>query len=156
MGKVVVTADKNGNIIGVSENNPEYGYVRVEQSGAFINDQGWLRLSKRSTFIKGLVSDLQEVGFKEGQELAGKIIVVESLSPFNTENPDRDLKIAGDSGVICRLDDQPIYRQTFYTTNMDSTDQLIPHTNVEEIREVMAAQKAMASLKRMPVEQTEL
>ncbi len=88
MGKVVVTADKNGNVIGVSENNPDYGYVRVEQTGSFINDQGWLRVSKRSALIKGLVKDLMETGFTEGQELDGKVIVVESLNPFNPENPD--------------------------------------------------------------------
>jgi len=148
MGKVVVTADKNGNVIGISENNPEYGYVRVEQTGTFINDQGWLRLSKRSTLIKGLVNDLLEVGFKNGQELPGKIVVVESLIPFNPENPDRDLKVAGNTGIVCRTDDQPIYRQTLYTTNTEMQDHLITHTNSEEIREVQAAQKAIASLRR--------
>jgi hypothetical protein len=104
MGKVVVTADKNGNVIGISENSPEYGYVRVEQTGSFINDQGWLRISRRSALIKGLVKDLVETGFTDGQELKGKIVVVESLTPFNTDNPDRDLKIAGDTGVVCRID----------------------------------------------------
>jgi hypothetical protein len=146
MGKVVVTADKNGNVIGVSENNPEYGYVRVEQTGSFINDQGWLRISRRSALIKGLVKDLVETGFTEGQELEGKVVVVESLTPFNSENPDRDLKIAGETGVVCRIDDQPIYRQTFYTTNANNQDQLIMHTNTEEIREVQAAQRAMSTL----------
>jgi len=147
MSKVVVTGDVNGNVIGVSENNPDYGYVRVEQTGTFINDQGWLRMSKRSTLIKGLVRDLQEANFKAGQELPGKIVVIESLVPFNAENPDRDLKIAGDTGVICRIDDQPIYRQTFFTSNLDATDELITHTNSEEIREVQAAQKAVSALK---------
>jgi len=147
MGKVVVTADKNGNVIGVSENNPDYGYVRVEQTGSFINDQGWLRVSKRSALIKGLVKDLMETSFTEGQELDGKIIVVESLSPFNPENPDRDLKIAGETGVVCRIEDQPIYRQSFYTTNNNLQDELIMHTNSEEIREVQAAQRAVSSLK---------
>lgn len=147
MGKVVVTADKNGNVIGVSENNPDYGYVRVEQTGSFINDQGWLRVSKRSALIKGLVKDLMETGFTEGQELDGKVIVVESLIPFNPENPDRDLKIAGETGVVCRIDDQPIYRQSFYTTNNNLQDELIMHTNSEEIREVQAAQRAVSSLK---------
>jgi hypothetical protein len=145
--KVVVTADANGNVIGVSENNPEYGYVRVEQSGAFINDQGWLRISKRSALIKGLVKDLVEAGFTSGQELPGKIVVVESLTPFNTQNPDRDLKIAGGTGVVCRIDDEPIYRQTFYTTNQELNDHLIMHTNAEEIKEVQAAQKAVSALK---------
>ena len=150
--KVVVTADTNGNVIGVSENNPEYGYVRVEQAGAFINDQGWLRISKRSALIKGLVKDLVEAGFTAGQELPGKIVVVESLTPFNTQNPDRDLKIAGGTGVVCRIEDEPIYRQSFYTTNQDLNDHLIMHTNTEEIREVQAAQKAVSALKNFKKE----
>lgn len=150
MGKVVVTADKNGNVIGVSENNPEYGYVRVEQTGSFINDQGWLRISRRSALIKGTVKDLVETGFSEGQEMGGKLVVKETLTPFNPENPDRDLKIAGDTGVVCRLDDQPIYRQTFYTMNESMQDQLIAHTNTEEIREVQAAQRSIISLKMRP------
>lgn len=147
MGKVVVTADKNGNVIGVSENNPEYGYVRVEQTGSFINDQGWLRISRRSALIKGLVKDLIDTGFKEGQEIAGKITVQESLIPFNPENPDRDLKVAGDTGIICRYDDQPIYRQSFYTPNEKVEDVFITHTNSEEIKEVQAAQRSISSLK---------
>jgi hypothetical protein len=154
MGKVVVTADKNGNVIGVSENNPEYGYVRVEQTGSFINDQGWLRISRRSALIKGLVKDLVETGFTEGQEMPGKLVVKESTVPFNPENPDRDLKIAGETGVVCRIDDQPIYRQTFYTMNENAQDQLLPHTNTEEIREVQGAQRAIGSLKsRTPLRQ---
>jgi len=146
MSKVLVTADQNGNVIGVSQNNPEYGYIRVEQTTVQINDQGWLRNVKRSALIKGKVVDLQEVGYREGTELPGKIVVVESLTPFNPENPDRDLKIAGSTGVVCRIDDQPIYRQTFYTQNLTACDEFITHTNSEEIKEVQSAQKAMSSL----------
>ena len=144
--KVLVAADKNGNVIGVSENNPDYGYIRLEQNSVQINDQGWLRNAKRSALIKGRVEDLMAAGYREGQELSGKIVVVESLSPFNVNNPDRDLKIAGDTGVICRVDDEPVYRQSFYTQNPDAFDMLITHTNADEIREVQAAQKAMTSL----------
>ena len=147
MSKVVVTADINGNVIGVSKNNPEYGYVRVEQTAIQINEQGWLRNVKRSALIKGLVKDLVEAGFRAGKEMPGKIVINESLNPFNPENPDRDLKIAGDTGVVCRIDDQPIYRQAFYTTNVDAQDQLIMHTNTEEIREVQSAQRAVSALK---------
>ena len=146
MGKVVVTADKNGNVVGVSEKSPEYGYVRVEQVSSQINDQGWLRTVRRSALIKGLVNDLVEANFRVGKELPGKIIIQESLVPFNPQNPDRDLKVAGDTGVICRIDDQPIYRQAFYTTNDNAQDQLIMHTNTEEIREVQAAQRSLSSL----------
>jgi len=146
MSKVVVTADADGNVIGVSKNSPEYGYVRVEQTVNQINDRGWLRVTKRSALIKGLVKDLIEAGLTAGKEIPGKIVVVESFQPFNTENPDRDLKIAGDTGIICRVDDEPIYRQTFYTSNPEAVDVLIMHTNTEEIREVQASLKAVESL----------
>jgi hypothetical protein len=146
MSKVTVCADKDGNVIGVSENNPEYGYVRVEQTIQEINDQGWLRIAKRSALIKGKVEDLQQMNFADGQELEGKIVVKESLTPFNTDEPDRDLKIAGDTGVICRQDDQPIYRQANYTTNPDAFDVFVTHTNGQEIKDVQQAQKAMNAL----------
>lgn len=146
-GKVRVTADENGTVIGVSANNPEYGYVRVEQVVTQVNDEGWLRLAKRSALLKGKVEDLIDMDYKEGQELSGKIIVKESFDPFNPENPDRDLKIAGDTGITCRVDDLPIYRQTFYTLNESATDELIMHNNGDEIREVMAAQKAIRKIR---------
>lgn len=146
---VTVAADKNGNIIGVSENNPEYGWIRVEQHVRVINDRGWLRNAKRSALIKGKVQDLVDCNYQLGEEIPGKIIVVESLKPFNPENPDRDLKIAGDTGVICRIDDQPIYRQTFFTSNVNAEDDLIMHSNTEEIREVQAAQRSVAALTKL-------
>lgn len=146
MSKVKVAADKNGNIIGVSQNNPEYGYIRVEQVATQINDQGWLRNVKRSALIKGKVDDLLACNYKEGSEIQGKIVVVESFEPFNPTNPDRDLKIAGDTGVICRVNDQPIYRQTFFTCNQDATDELITHNNADEIRDVQSAQRSLTSL----------
>ena len=145
--KVRVTADINGNVIGVSQNNPEYGYVRVEQSVTQISEAGWLKPVKRSALIKGKVEDLAQAGFIDGFELSGKIIVKESLTPFNPENPDKDLKIAGQTGVVCRIDDQPIYRQTFFTSNQEAYDELITHDNTTEIREVQLAQKEISSLK---------
>ena len=145
--KVRVTADINGNVIGVSSNNPEYGYVRVEQSVTQISEAGWLKPVRRSALIKGKVEDLAQAGFVEGHELSGKIIVKESLTPFNPENPDKDLKIAGQTGVVCTIDDQPIYRQTFYTSNQEAYDELITHDNTTEIREVQVAQREISSLK---------
>lgn len=151
--KVTVTADAQGSIITVSQNNPEFGYVRVEQNVTQIDQRGWLKNVKRSTLIKGRVTDLSTAGFKSGSQLPGKIIVMESLAPFNTENPERDLKIAGDSGIVCRIDDQPIYRQTFYTPDPNAQDELIMHNNTEEIREVMEATRAINMLRsNKPVE----
>jgi hypothetical protein len=148
MNRVTVAADKNGNVIGISPNNPEYGWIRVEQNARVINDRGWLRNAKRSALIKGKVEDLVDSAYKDGEEITGKIIVVESHDPFNPENPDRDIKIAGDTGVICRVDDQAIYRQTFFTPNVNAQDELIMHTNAEEIKEVQSAQRAIGSLNK--------
>jgi hypothetical protein len=152
MSKVTVTADKNGNIVKISENNPEFGFIRVEQIATQIAN-GWLRKVKRSAIINGNVNDLLEASFKDGQELAGKIVIVESFNPFNPENPDRDLKIAGDTGIICRVDDQPIYRQSVYTVNDQAQDEFIMHDNTEEIKEVVTIQKSLVKAK--PVEEKE-
>lgn len=157
MTKVNVVADKNGNIICISENNPEYGWIFVEQLTTQI-DNGWLRNVRRKARIMGKVTDLQENGYTEGKELPGKIIVKESFTPFNQNDPDKDLKIAGSTGIICRVDDQAIYRQTVYTTNENLQDELIHHTNTDEIREVTEAQKnAFSGLKlKMKEEKIEL
>lgn len=146
MNKVIVTADSMGAVIGVSQNSPEYGYVRVEQTTPIVNEQGWLSIQKRSALIKGKVEDLQATGFYAGQVLPGRIVVKESHTPFNTVTPERDLKIAGDTGVVCRVDDQPIYRQSFYTAQLDASDELIQHNNQDEIREVQASQKALQKI----------
>ena len=146
MYKVKVKADKNKNVITVSENNPEYGHITVEQETIQINNTGWLKTSKRLAFINGKVEDLKKANYQEGSELQGKIVIIESLTPFNAENPDRDLKIAGGTGVICRYEDQPIYRRSFFTTNQNAFDELISHTNSSEISEVGSAQRIMSKL----------
>jgi hypothetical protein len=92
------------------------------------------------------VEDLLACSYRDGSEITGKIVVKESFEPFNTTNPDRDLKIAGDTGVICRVGDQPIYRQSFFTQNLNSVDELIMHDNSEEIRDVQVAQRSLSSL----------
>lgn len=146
--KVTVKGDKNKNVITVSEKNPDFGWLTVEQDVFQINDRGWLRSTKRTALIHGRVDDLKESGFVAGTEIPGKIVVLESLTPFNTKNPDEDLKVAGTTGVICRLDDQPIYRKAFFTTNQNLSDEFVTHTNTDEIREVMEAQKMLDILQK--------
>lgn len=143
---VVITADQLGSVIGVSANNPEYGYIRVEQTANQISEGGWLKLVKRSALIKGKVNDLKAINYKAGDVIPGNIVVRESLEPFNPANPDRDLKIAGSTGVPCTLDDQPIYRTSYYTNNPHAVDEFITHNNTEDIRNAQAAQKAIGSL----------
>lgn len=136
--KVTVTADELGNVINQSLNS-DIGYVRIEQQIKTIGLNNWVKNEKRSALIFGKIEDLQAFGFKQNQELDGKIIVEESLQPFNPNTAEREMKMAGNTGICCRVDDQPIYRRTRFTANMDDQDTLIQHTNVDEIREAIAA-----------------
>jgi len=155
MSTVKVKANKNKKIVTINENNPELGWITLEQEVFQISEKGWLKGTMRTALIHGKVDDLVKAGYKEGTELPGKIVILESLTPFNSENPDRDLKIAGNTGVICRVDDQPIYRKPFYTNNVNSFDEFISHTNGEEIKEVMEAQEMIRILENSKSAATE-
>ena len=138
--KVTVVADENGNAVRQSQNSPEYGFVRIVQDAVSYGSNGWVNRKQRSTLILGKMEDLEEIGFQDGQEMEGKIVVKESTEPFNTTDPDRDLKIAGSTGIICcTADGEPIYRTTFYDFSGTQEDTLIPHANGDAIREANAA-----------------
>jgi len=135
MSKVNIQPDELGNVIRVSKNNPEYGHVRITQDRVVFKSNGWVKRSELSTLIHGKVEDLEAIDIANKTELPGKIVVIERLDPFNSDDPDRDMKIAGDTGVICVKDDQPIYRKTFFVQNTETQDELIDHTNRDEIKE---------------------
>jgi hypothetical protein len=142
--KVVVLADATtGSVINVS-NNPEFGYIRVEQTVNQYDDNGFLRRKKLSAIISAEMEDLQAAGYYAGQLLDGKIIVQESLEPFNDKNPERDLKVAGSTGIVCRVDGAPVYRRTLYTEKQNLTDSPIAHTNVDEIKAAYETTKSSA------------
>lgn len=63
------------------------------------------------------------------------------MTPFNEKDPERDYKVAGKTGIVCTLDDQPIYRKAFYTLNMEAYDVTVGHNNTEAIRAEYNAQK---------------
>lgn len=131
---VKVSANEAGKVVNVSENNPAYGFIRVTQDRLITDDSGWLRVKTLSALIPGLVSDLNKLGWVDGQEIEGKIIIKEKLEPFNKKNPEKDLKIAGDTGIVCKIGGKSIYRNTMYTTSATAQDITINHDNVEEIR----------------------
>lgn len=141
MNKAKVSANEAGQVITASKNNPEYGFIVVKQETS-VFENGWMRRAVRSALISGNVADLKSAGFYAGQELDGKIIVKESLTPFNDVNPERDLKIAGDTGITCTFEGQPIYRVTEFTSNLDAKDVLIEHDNKEAIQAKYAEMKA--------------
>jgi hypothetical protein len=145
--KVKVTADKAGNVISVSKNNPEWGHIRVEQTRMVVNDKGFATATRVSALIPGKVEELAAFGFTAGQELGGTIFIKEQTNPFNVETPERDLKVAGTSGVICKIGDQAIYRKNFYSENPEKLDETVEHTNKDEIT---AAYEAVRSTAMQP------
>lgn len=145
--KVKVTSNDEGAIIIVSENNPDYGHIRVTQERIIFDINGFAKPRVISAFVHGTLDDLKSIGWSAGQEVEGKIIERESLKPFNPKQPERDYKVAGKTGVICNVDGQPIYRKTLYTTNINALDERIAHTNTNEIKLAFDALKEQEALK---------
>jgi hypothetical protein len=132
--KVVVVADPaTGGVINVSENNPEWGYVKVQQT-VIVVDKSIATRRVRTALINAQLIDLELMDFHAGQQLDGRIVVEESLIPFNKTNPNRDLKVAGSTGIPCTINGQNIYRRTYFTTKESAKDVEIAHDNVEELR----------------------
>lgn len=141
--KVIVLADETTkNVVNVSTNNPEYGYIRVQQVRTVVDDNGFLRRKVITALSPGLVSELTDMGFYAGQQLDGKIVIEESLEPFNKETPERDLKVAGETGVLCTYAGLPIYRRTKFSFDANAVDTLIKHDNGEELRAAYNAHKS--------------
>jgi hypothetical protein len=136
--KVQITANKAGQ--AVTSNNNGYGFIRVSQTRMSIDERtGFAKPIVLSALIKGKVEHLDMFGYSAGEVLPGKIVIKESLEPFNTKNPEKDYKIAGDTGIICCADGQPIYRNCFYNVSGTDTDELIAHTNADAIRDAFAS-----------------
>jgi hypothetical protein len=136
---VKIVADATtGAVVRVSETNPEFSSVRLEQTRTVIGNNNFIERKTVSTLLQGATSDLIAMGFYAGQELPGSIVVEESMTPFNKKNPERDLKIAGETGIVCRVGDQPIYRRSTYSTASNAQDILIKHDNVEQLRTAYA------------------
>lgn len=133
--KVNIVADDMGNIIRQSSNNAEFGHIRLEQQRVTFGNGGWVKNSNRSTLLHGKMDDLQQLGLTANTPLTGKIVVKESLTPFSNNDPDRDLKMAGDTGIFCAVGSEPIYRKTFFVVDTTTEDVLIAHTNGDAIRE---------------------
>jgi hypothetical protein len=134
--KVFVVADEATNtVINISKNNPEYGYVRLQQVRILIDDNGFLKRNILSALIQAPIILLKKMEYYGGQMLEGTIVIKESLTPFSKKDATRDLKIAGTSGILCKVGNEPIYRKTVYSSSANATDIRIQHDNIEELRE---------------------
>jgi hypothetical protein len=131
--KVVTCRNESSELIGISPNNSDYGFIRIESTDTIqIGNGGWINSNKRSTLIKGKISDLtswvKSNSIKVGTEFAGKIVVKEQAgTPFyEGQQPKR----AGADGEILHKDGMPIFRQTEFTLDMTAHDVLVKHDNV--------------------------
>jgi hypothetical protein len=142
---VKIVADATtGAVVRVSETNPEFASVRLEQVRTVIGNNNFIERKTVSTLLQGATADLTAMGFYAGQELPGTIVIEESLTPFNKKNPERDLKIAGETGIICSVGGQPIYRRAVFSTASNATDTLIKHDNVEQLRSAYSSANSSA------------
>jgi len=136
---VKVVADATtGSVVRLSETNPEFASVRLEQVRTVIGNNNFVERKSVSTLLQGTTADLTAMGFYAGQELPGTIVIEESLTPFNKKNPERDLKIAGETGIVCTVGGQPIYRKSTYSSASNAQDILVKHDNVEQLRSAYA------------------
>ena len=71
----------------------------------------------------------------------------ESLEPFSSKNPDRDLKVAGETGIVCTQGGSPIYRKTVYDPTGSKAESFVQHDNVEELRAAYEASKVQGAMK---------
>jgi hypothetical protein len=138
---IVVGDPTTGALITPSKSNPDYGYIKVQQSDSYIDANGFFRPRIAVALIHGYVTDLQEAGYYNGQELTGRIVTRESLTPFNKANADKELKYAGKTGVVCKVNGSPIYRKTVYTDVKSIEEVLIAHDNSEEIKNALLSEK---------------
>ena len=136
---VEIVPNELGAKIRVSTNNPEFAHVLLKQQKTVISPKGWVNSKTVHALLHGKVDSIQDIGIAALETLPGQIVVKESTTPFNMENPDMDLKRAGsgEDAIICCRHGEPIYRKGFYDATMLDVDEFIAHTNGEDIRNTM-------------------
>jgi hypothetical protein len=127
MASVIVTADQDGRVIVPA--GTDFGYIRVEQSTTKFTDRGFALTNTVSALVFGKLNVLRSLGWLNGQEIEGKIVIKESLTPFNYKNPEKDLKTAGTTGIVCTKGGRNIYRRAVYTQNLTAENEFIKHDN---------------------------
>jgi hypothetical protein len=139
--QVNVSSNEDGGVITLSKNNPEFGFIRLTQRRLVINKKGWVNMKELSALVQADIETLKSLEWVANQKLVGNIVIKESLEPFNNEYADKDLKVAGDTGIVCCLDGQPIYRKCFYDPTGNDPDSLVQHNNSVEIKSASLVSK---------------
>lgn len=129
---VVIAKDQLGNAVRLTS-NPKYSYVKLTQERILFDfNTGWTKSVKYTAIIKGDTETLRKLNYDKIQELPGNIVVVESTTPTNPNDIERDIKRTGKDGVIlCTPDGEPIYRKCLYDPTGVQEDILVQHQSIE-------------------------
>jgi hypothetical protein len=115
----IATHPVTGEVVTPSKNNPEYGTLRVEESGLRISN-GFANAQRRSAFIRGKIKDLSSL--TAGMELPGKIVAKETREPqFEGQSP----KINPSTSEVILVDGAQVFLSYEYTEDSEAKDQLI-------------------------------
>lgn len=133
-----VIVEKNPNL---GKDGKQYGFIRVEE--AAFNFGSVVGSNRSKSALKTVVYDdaikaLANGSIKEGMELPGKIITIESLVQELGMKP----KQAGKDGGYCQKDGKTIYFKTEYTEDMELTNVLIKHDSISAPVTLEVAEKA--------------
>jgi N-carbamoylputrescine amidase len=121
MSKVKVFADEFGSVVFISPNNPEYGYIRVEQDCPVFSGKGWFDFKKRCAIIPGKTTDELSVLSKELN-----IVIIASLFEKRAEGlyHNTTAVLNADGTYLGKyrkmhIPDDPAYYEKFYFTPGD-------------------------------------
>ena len=161
ISKVLITPTESGKVINSYESNPEFGYIKLEQT-ITKPVAGWLKEFKSSTLMKGSIKALQSfVQQNPTLQLSGKLVTkeyTESAVPEEFANQffNKDLgyeeqikgyvKRAGKDGPALLSGTERIVRFTVWDSNNSDQDVIIMHTNSEEVK-AFNASKSLESAK---------
>ena len=129
----VIAHPETGSVITASVNKPDYGTFRVDSVENTFKG-GFMNRSKRTAFIRGLITNLESLNLRAGQTLPGKIIKRESFVPFfDGQNP----KINPTTSEVVLTDGRETFLEYEYTTDIEAQDSWVaePVTEVAPVAE---------------------
>jgi hypothetical protein len=151
MSQVKITA-LNGKVFtpnaNLGKHNKQYGFIRVQST--IVDMSGPVARVKTISALKSILeSDYNKAKdiLIEGTVLPGKIIVKETTT---AGLPGYQPKMAGsDSNAVpCLLGGAQIYRTTEFTSDVNASDVLVAHDNIEAIRNTQKEALAADSLNK--------
>ena len=141
----IVAHPETGLLITPSVNKPEFGSIRIDsQQKVFSN--GFMSVQNRTAFVSGRIEDLETMNLRAGMVLPGKIIRIESFSPFYTAGVNgatrtQESKINPTTGEEVLTDGRPTYLNFVYTEDKDAQDYWISEESGDAVVNAVAEQE---------------